>query len=250
MTPTPKSEPADPTSDATRARLLEAAGEIFAQQGFRVATVRQICRRAKANVASVNYHFGDKAGLYAEVLRYAHTCANERFPVDRGLAPDSPAADRLRGFVRAFVERQFDEGRSAWLTQLMQREMMEPTEALDRLAQNQFRPMFERLQALVRELLGKGAGTREVQLGAMSVLGQCLFHTLARSVIERVAGTEHYNAKIVTELTEHITRFSLAALRGYRVETSGGKGGSPGTGSGSSGRGSAGSRASGAGEKQ
>ena len=65
----------DITHDKTRQRLLEAAGEIFAEQGFRQTTVRDICARAGANVAAVNYHFGDKEKLYSEVLRFAHGCA-------------------------------------------------------------------------------------------------------------------------------------------------------------------------------
>jgi AcrR family transcriptional regulator len=65
----------DSSPDKTRQRLLEAAGEIFAEQGFRKATVRDICARADANVASVKYHFGDKEKLYSEILRFAHGCA-------------------------------------------------------------------------------------------------------------------------------------------------------------------------------
>ena len=42
-----------------RERLLEAAGEIFAEHGFRNTTVREICKRADINLAAVNYYFRD-----------------------------------------------------------------------------------------------------------------------------------------------------------------------------------------------
>ena len=56
-------------SSQTRQRLLEAAAEVFAAEGFHTATVRQICARAKANVAAIHYHFGSKEELYLELLR-------------------------------------------------------------------------------------------------------------------------------------------------------------------------------------
>ena len=47
----------------TRDRLLKASTRLFADRGFKHVTVREICRAARANVAAVNYHFGDKLGL-------------------------------------------------------------------------------------------------------------------------------------------------------------------------------------------
>ena len=55
----------------TRDRLLKSAAQLFADRGFKKVTVRDICRAARANVASVNYHFSDKTGLYREVLQLA-----------------------------------------------------------------------------------------------------------------------------------------------------------------------------------
>ena len=43
----------------TRERLLKAAEALFAERGFKRVTVREICLAARANVAAVNYHFGD-----------------------------------------------------------------------------------------------------------------------------------------------------------------------------------------------
>jgi len=63
-----------PADDATKTRLLEAAGEEFADKGFGGATVRAICARAGANVAAINYHFGDKERLYIEAVIEAHRC--------------------------------------------------------------------------------------------------------------------------------------------------------------------------------
>ena len=62
----------------TRERLIEAAGQLFADHGFRKVTVREICRVAHANVAAVNYHFGDKLGLYREVLDTAIAAQQEK----------------------------------------------------------------------------------------------------------------------------------------------------------------------------
>ncbi len=77
----------DPQELETRRRLLDAAGEVFAENGFRGTTVRAICQRAEANIASVNYYFRDKQGLYREVLRFAHQCATKpdwaNVPLDR-----------------------------------------------------------------------------------------------------------------------------------------------------------------------
>ncbi len=55
----------------TRERLLRTGARLFAERGFKQVTVRDICRAARANVAAVNYHFGNKLGLYREVLQVA-----------------------------------------------------------------------------------------------------------------------------------------------------------------------------------
>lgn len=208
---TPQSGQSDPAG--TRERLLNAAGQVFAEQGFRAATVRDICQQAGANIAAVNYHFGDKEGLYREALSYSARYALERYPIGGGLGPDVPAEERLRVFIRNYLDRLLDAGRPAWHGMLIAREMFEPTSALDDLAISFVRPQSERLRGIVGELLGLPAGDDRVRRCACSVVGQCLFYKQCRAMIERVMPEEGYEAAKRPGLAEHIYEFSIRAIR-------------------------------------
>ncbi|SFI19568.1 TetR/AcrR family transcriptional regulator [Albimonas pacifica] len=58
-------------SDApgTRQRILAAAEQLFAERGVAGATMRAVTALAGANMAAVNYHFGNKDNLAIEVFR-------------------------------------------------------------------------------------------------------------------------------------------------------------------------------------
>src|SRR5689334_11704882 len=95
----------DRNQQATRQRLLEAAGETFARFGYRAATVREICRRAGTNIASINYHFGDKERLYAEVVQYAHASSLERHPYTTAKIAQAGPVERLNFFIESYMRR-------------------------------------------------------------------------------------------------------------------------------------------------
>jgi len=197
----------------TREALLETSAEIFAHRGFAGTTVREICERAGANVAAIHYHFGDKAGLYSEVLKHALQCARQKYPPHLGTNARSTPEERLRAFIESFLLRIFDEGRHAWHGKLMAREMVEPTAALDRLVQEEIRPMALILHGIVRELLGTDATDESVRLCSLSVVSQCLFYQQCRPVLQRLFPKSKSNLRAPNPLAEHITNFSLAALQ-------------------------------------
>ena len=204
--------PAD--NSETRDRLMAAAGEVFAEHGFRDATVREICQRAGANVASVNYHFGDKRRLYAAVIRDAQCAAISKYPSDFGLEPGSTVEQRLHAFVRAFFFRIFDEGRPAWHGKLIAREIADPTDALDGIVDEGIRPHFMALRAIVTDLLGGGTPDPDcLRYCAWSVVGQCLFYFHARPIIRRLHPAQSFGPADIEALVRHVTAFSLAGIR-------------------------------------
>jgi TetR/AcrR family transcriptional regulator, regulator of cefoperazone and chloramphenicol sensitivity len=212
--------PVEDRSVETRQRLLEAAGGVFAECGFRSATIRAICRRARANVAAVYYHFGDKSALYAAVLKMWSGVALRKYPPTLGLKGHTSAEERLRAFIRSLLLRVTDQGRPAWHSAVMAREMIEPTAAFDDLVQDVMRPLQERLGAIVRELLG-GRGTEEqIRFCVWSIMGQCLYYRHGRHVITRLCPKFRYEPPEIERAVEHVTQFSLRAIRQLAKELS------------------------------
>jgi AcrR family transcriptional regulator len=199
--------------DPTKVRLLEAAGEEFAEKGFELARVRAICERAGANLAAVNYHFGDKEQLYLEVLREAHRCGMEP---DEGIVPDAvlslPPAEQLRIFIHHFLGRVLAVNHpEGWQNRLMLREMLSPTPFSEVLVREAIRPRFERMKCLMR-LICPEADDRRLNVLVFSVIGQCLHYKMARRIAERLIGVEAYRELDLGYLSDHITSFCLAAL--------------------------------------
>ena len=205
----------DNSNRETRLRLLAAAGEVFAEQGFRRATVREICSRADANIAAVNYHFGDKEKLYANVLQHWLGEALKKYPPDGGLPPTAPPRDRLTAFIRSWLYRMLGEGMPAWHGKLMAREMSEPTAGFDFILAETIRPMSKRLTGIVRELLNPDISDRAAQDCAMSIAGQCCFYRHAHEMIRRLYPGHELVPDQIDHLARHITQFSLAAIAAY-----------------------------------
>jgi AcrR family transcriptional regulator len=191
---------------------MEAAGKIFAEEGYPKATVRDICRQAGANIAAINYHFGDKKGLYLAVLKHYQELSFQAYPPNLGIDEFQSPEEKLRAFIRAFLMRIMDEGRPAWFGKLLAREFTQPTWAFDILVEETIRPSFQILTSIVASILSKRAKEREVRLCSMSIVGQCLYFRHSHPVITRLFPGEVFGPKQIDELTDHITSVSLYGL--------------------------------------
>jgi AcrR family transcriptional regulator len=193
----------------TRRRLLDAAAEVFAEKGFADTTIRQICEKAGANVAAVNYHFGDKQKLYAAV--FEHTRLNVAEHHAAHLADQSPE-ERLRFFVRYFLKQLLSPGSISCHARLVAQEMGEPSGVLDSFIDAEVRPRVEILTNIIRQLVGD-LPPRVIAKCNASVVAQMLHYHWAKPVLKRIGPIYASLDQNVEELVDHVTRFSIGGIR-------------------------------------
>jgi len=195
-------------SEQTRERLIVAAREVFSQQGFQSATVREICKRAAANIAAVNYHFGGKDGLLAEALNFAPLQALQH----TNAALDSCPKVRLQAFIHDFMRMLLDEKKASLQCQIMARELADPTPALDQIVRDAIAPLHAYLGSLISEVAGRRLGSAERRRMVGSILGQCLYYRNSQPVLQRMHPKLRYDQKEIKAVAAHIAAFSLAGI--------------------------------------
>lgn len=199
----------------TREKLLTAAGCLFMEQGYRDTTVAEICRRAGANISAVNYYFGSKEALYQEAWRHAFAESIEAHPQDGGVSEKAPPEERLRGQVRALIERIADPNSKDFF--ISQMEFVNPTGLLEEVMKSEFNPLREKTLALVRELLGPSATEGQVVFCETCLLSLCLHPMLMQRLRRR---TKHLATPIVIDdlnaFTDQVMTFGMAGMAAIR----------------------------------
>ncbi|MDQ7831098.1 MAG: CerR family C-terminal domain-containing protein [Desulfovibrionaceae bacterium] len=237
----------------TREKLLLAAVAVFAEKGYKAATVREICRRAKgANNNAVNYYFGDKAKLYALIIDIMFAEIERRMaamtpppPGDAAppacpesdyqnliLVPDdarretaahpvldqSPPQARLRAFLFAYCATLYDGGEvGEQFLRIFSREMLSPSFDLAAMNEKYVRPQTAWGMALMRELMGPDVPDDLVRDALCSVVGQAAYYSFVWPVF-RLAHPDHPGMGVHWPvLAERIFAFSMAGIAALRA---------------------------------
>jgi AcrR family transcriptional regulator len=200
-------------NQTTKDRLLNAACNVFAERGFHDATVAEICEKAEANIAAVNYHFGDKESLYDAVWHHAFVRANSAYPVDARLPEHPELIDYLYSHASAILHRIFSETDTGLFAKLLYREMASPTLALDHIAEEVLQPQSEFVARALRTQLGSSISEAQFRRCMHSIIGQCAFYNFSRPLRERVLGCKTLSEEQIEETAKHIAVFSLGGLK-------------------------------------
>lgn len=199
--------------EEARQKLLETAGQIFAEAGYEAATVRQITDRAQVNIAAVNYYFGDKFQLYRAVLQ---SITEKMIELLKQNCLEGPAEERLHNLVRNVLEISNSEA-PMWIHLLMARELVEQRDDKTELLVEAIRPIHEIVTSIVTELLGEQADPVAIRMASGLVIPICV-NRMPQQRIEQKLHLQDNDSQIdMEETVELLYQFLLSGIRGVSL---------------------------------
>lgn len=194
---------------ASRARILSAAGKLFASRGYSGVSTRELARAARVNLSAISYHFGGKEGLYKQVIQQllddtepvVHPVAEfltEAVEVARG---DRQALSNIcDAFVRGLLSSVFGDNRIGWQMALMLREFHEPSKQFATILDQRIHPMHNAVATLVGAATGRPADDEETVLLTFLIIAQCMSFGTARVVAWARMGWTDYSPERLAQV--------------------------------------------------
>ncbi len=142
----------------TRSRILDTAEELFSEHGFDRVSIRDITKKARVNLAAINYHFGSKEDLIAAIFEREFVPVNEARLAALGAVQSGKKDPRLEDILEAFIRPTVrcsigkPKGGKAF-SRLFGRCLSEPSPEIETLLKRQFEPLVERMDAALMKAL-------------------------------------------------------------------------------------------------
>ena len=189
-------------------QLLDAAGPLFAQGGFAETTGKSIAGKAGADLASINYHFGGRAGLYQATLIEAHRRLVSLAELEAIDACNLPATDKLARLIDLLLHVAL--AAEGWPAHLLAREVLSPSSHFSVMLDTEIKPKLLLVQRILSEATGIPAGDPALLRCMVSVAAPCLMLAVASG---GVPGPAQLLKQMPRDtLSAHLRTFAMAGL--------------------------------------
>lgn len=213
--------PGRPGGEESRARIVEAAGRLFADRGFNGVSVRELAKRAGVNAAAINYHFGGKEGLYHAVLRQLIDDTEPMFaPMVVRLRDGVVDADGDRdalveiaaALFRGLLSSILTSANLRWQIPILLREAQQPSSGFAMLVKERINPVHDAIAELVGAATGYDPKSPQARLITANIMGQCMSFGAARGVVFARLGWEEYTPERIELIIDTMVPRMLAML--------------------------------------
>src|ERR1700730_5796797 len=154
-------------TEITRQALLDHATDVFAENGFDRASVREITRRADVNQAAINYHFGGKEALYREVLRLAVAALNDASLLNDDAIGRVTRDEAVRLFVRQQAMPLLKHGEMSHYLRIFAWETLAPTSVWREFIASEKLPILDQAEKIVRRFLPATATRAKITIATI-----------------------------------------------------------------------------------
>jgi AcrR family transcriptional regulator len=182
---TPRSRPQRSDGEQSRERLMHAALNLFAHQGFAKTSTREIAEAAGANLAAISYYFGDKAGLYRAL--FDELKGDFDADIARWNSRSIDLNEALRGLFAGFLEPLKQGDLATLCMKLRMREMLEPTGLWEAEISDDIKPIHDALMGVLCRHLGLARPDDEVRRLAVCVSALGVHLHVGRDVMDTLA---------------------------------------------------------------
>jgi len=194
--------------DVTRARILETAGALFAVSGFAHTTAKAVAKRANVNLASINYHFQSRDGLYRAVLLEAHQRMLNLTELREVAGSELSAADKLKVLIDQLIQQATNK--QGWHLDVLAREVLSPSPYYREMTQTALSPKLAVITRVLSEITRIPLNDPALLRCFLSAVIPCTMLMLAA---RGAPGPMHDLRQMPPEvLTDHLHRFALAGL--------------------------------------
>lgn len=206
---------------STRARILDAAENEFADHGFDGVSVRQIAQRAEVPVALINYHYGSKEGLYRAIFEMRAPMIIDQRIAGLRLAEMEPDQDRkVEMIVKAVLvpnlHMRSTEKNSSY-ARILAREVADPKSHNRKVIAEFFDPIAHKvLDALQTALPDRTV--EEINWGYQAMLGAMVYIMADTGRISRLSGGRCDPEDEMATATHLVALMKAALLHGRVTE--------------------------------
>lgn len=198
---------------STRQKILEVAGQVFAEKGFDRATSKEITELANTNAASVNYYFGGLEELYKAVLHEAGSRLITTDTIRSVIEEKSSPQAKLYAFMGIFVQALASPISSSWVLRVISRELVHPTSVAAPFKGKERVERIFILKNIVSELMGLPANHPAVERGCLSIISPCFMLLICdRPSLQEMFPNLGFTQKDAPALVKHLTDYALAGI--------------------------------------
>ncbi|KZK76648.1 putative HTH-type transcriptional regulator YttP [Pseudovibrio sp. W64] len=208
----------DTPSAKTKRDLIESALYHFGHEGYAGTSTRSIAQTAKANIASIAYHFDGKAGLKRACINFIamsigdvmSVVLNRKLSDIEHLSPEDARTKILEMIDRMITFTQTNK-RAELVIGFMLKEVLHSPEEVDTLYHLIFEPLMDRVTVLFSRATGQPVASDELKLAIFAMIGQLLYIRLARPLVLKRMGWQDVGPDELAQIKSILHR-SINAL--------------------------------------